>query len=77
MENTLQEALAKVFIGSASPGSESDDGSDGGGSSASPEGALDQALEEAAAAFGAGEEALSKGDFAAYLSNKLNCSIPK
>jgi uncharacterized membrane protein (UPF0182 family) len=65
MEDTLEEALAKVFVGSVALGSDNKNKS-GGSDSTSPEDALASALEEASAAFSAGEEALADGDFAAY-----------
>lgn len=65
MEDTLEEALGKVFVGSASTGLKNNDES-GGGGAASPEDELAKALEDASAAFKAGEEALAGGDFAAY-----------
>ena len=64
MENTLQEALAKVFTGSADAGGGGKNG--GGNNDSTPEEELAAAIAAADAAYQRGEKALADGDFAAY-----------
>jgi hypothetical protein len=66
MQNTLQEALAEVFTGSADTGGGGSGGGDGGGNNRTPEEQLANALAAAESAYERGQEALAEGDFGAY-----------
>ncbi len=66
MQNTLQEALAEVFTGSADAGGGGGGGGDGGGNDRTPEEELANALSAAESAYERGQEALAEGDFGAY-----------
>ena len=67
MQDTLDQALADVFVGAATnPDNGGGGGNGGGGNNTDPSTSLTQALEDAAAAFQRGEEALAAGDFGAY-----------
>jgi uncharacterized membrane protein (UPF0182 family) len=68
MQDTLDQALADVFVGAAidNGNNKNNNNGGGGGNNADPSTALTQALEAAGAAFQRGEEALAAGDFAAY-----------
>ena len=69
MQNTLQEALAEVFTGSADAGGGGGGGGgggDGGRNDRTPEEQLANALSAAESAYERGQEALAEGDFGAY-----------
>jgi len=65
MEDTLEEALEKVFIGTATNGGGGSSG-DGGKKNGTPQEELAEAIAEASDAYADGQRALASGDFAAY-----------